>query len=108
MFMLVVFSVTTDFLSVLVQRAALCRSATRSTCAKGNTRRGPVTIWTNVLRRDSSESQVRCGCLGRKAGKIPLGGRDLGARLPAGFLWGLSLTGLGVYPSQKPVFCKCD
>lgn len=48
MFMLFVFSVTTAFVSALVQGAALCRSATCSSCAKGNTSRGSVKIWTNV------------------------------------------------------------
>lgn len=34
----IVFSVTTAFFPVLVQRAALCRSATCSSSAKGNTK----------------------------------------------------------------------
>lgn len=50
MLMLFVFSVTTAFFPVLVQRAALCRSATCSSSAKGNTSRGSVKIWTNVLK----------------------------------------------------------
>ena len=106
MFMLFVFSVTSDFSSVLVQRAALCRSATRSSCAKGNTRRGPVMIWMNVLRRELwAPSEV---WLPWKKGWEDTTGREgPGARLPAGFLWSLSLAGLGVYPSQKPLFCKC-
>ena len=50
MLMLFVFSVTTAFFPVLVQRAALCRSATCSSSATGNTSRGSVKIWTNVLK----------------------------------------------------------